>query len=98
MRILKTKAFGRFQHKERIDDETLLDTVMRAERGLIDADLGAGLIKQRVARAGAGRSGGFRTVIAYKSKSAPYFSTVLPRAGWLISARRTSETCATMDA
>lgn len=36
----------------------------RAERGLIDADLGGGLIKQRVARAGEGRSGGYRTLIA----------------------------------
>jgi hypothetical protein len=39
--------------------------VERAERGLIDADLGGGLIKQRVARVGGGRSGGYRTVIAF---------------------------------
>jgi hypothetical protein len=38
----------------------------RAERGLVDADLGGGLIKQRVARPGQGRSGGFRTLIAYR--------------------------------
>ncbi len=34
--------------------------------GLIDADLGGGLIKQRIARAGKGRSGGYRTIIAYR--------------------------------
>ena len=38
----------------------------RAERGLIDADLGAGLIKQRVARRGQGRSAGYRMIVAYR--------------------------------
>ena len=32
----------------------------------MDADLGHGLIKQRIARSGAGKSGGFRTIIAYR--------------------------------
>lgn len=40
---------------------------VRAERGLIDAHLGGGLIKQRVARRSQGRSGGFRTIIAYRT-------------------------------
>lgn len=33
---------------------------------MLDADLGGGLIKQRVARQGQGRSGGYRTLIAYR--------------------------------
>lgn len=66
-RLFKTKAFGRFQRRERIADEMLCEAVARAERGLVDADLGHGLIKQRVARRGQGRSGGFRTIIAYRS-------------------------------
>jgi hypothetical protein len=41
--------------------------VSRASSGLIDADLGGGVIKQRVARQGQGRSGGYRTVIAFRS-------------------------------
>ena len=32
----------------------------------MDADLGGGVIKQRVARPGQGRSGGFRVLIAYR--------------------------------
>lgn len=32
----------------------------------MDADLGGGIIKQRVARTGKGRSGGYRTLIAYR--------------------------------
>ena len=37
-----------------------------AEDGLIEADLGGGLIKQRIARKGQGKSGGFRMIIAYR--------------------------------
>ena len=67
MRVFKTKDFARFARKEKIDDDDLCESVTHAERGLIDADLGGGLIKQRVARKGQGRSGGFRTIIAYRS-------------------------------
>lgn len=38
----------------------------RAESGLVDADLGGGVIKQRVARPGKGRSGGYRTLILFR--------------------------------
>jgi hypothetical protein len=44
----------------------LEEAVERAGRGLIDADLGGGLIKQRLARAGGGRSGGYRMVLALR--------------------------------
>ena len=44
----------------------LADAIWRAERGLIDADLGGGVIKQRVARPNQGRSGGFRTIVGYR--------------------------------
>jgi hypothetical protein len=66
LRIFKTRSFGRFQRKEGIGDRSLSEAINRAERGLIDADLGHGLIKQRVARPGEGRRGGFRTVVAYR--------------------------------
>ena len=42
------------------------EAVRRAEGGLIDADLGGGVIKQRVARAGKGKSGGHRTLILFR--------------------------------
>lgn len=45
----------------------------RAERGLVDADLGGGVIKQRVARPGQGRSGGFRVLIAYRARTRSVF-------------------------
>jgi hypothetical protein len=68
-----TKSFWRFQRKEGIKDAALSNAVERAERGLIAADLGGGLIKQRVARPGEGRSGGFRTIIAYRSGQRAFF-------------------------
>lgn len=66
MRVFKTKVFRRFQRKERMSDDSLVEAINRAEQGLVDADLGHGLIKQRIARAGGGKSGGFRTIIAYR--------------------------------
>lgn len=64
MRVFKVKGFARFQRRERIADASLVKAVHDVEAGLIDADLGGGLIKQRVARPGAGKRGGYRTVIA----------------------------------
>ena len=60
MRVYKVKVFARFQRREHITDETLAKAVKSAEEGLVDADLGGGLIKQRVARPGQGKSGGYR--------------------------------------
>jgi hypothetical protein len=57
VRVFKTKDFARFARKERIGDDALCESIARAERGLIDADLGGGLIKQRAARKGAGPLG-----------------------------------------
>jgi hypothetical protein len=64
---------ARFVRRERIDDADLIEAIERAERGIIDADLGGGLIKQRVARAGQGRSGGFRMIVAYRVRDRAFF-------------------------
>jgi hypothetical protein len=64
--VFKTKWLGRFARRERITDKSLMEAIERAERGVIDADLGGGVIKQRVARSGQGRSGGYRMLIAYR--------------------------------
>ena len=73
MRIFTTKWFTRFARKERLGSEQLVDAVTRAERNIIDADLGGNLIKQRVARKGQGRSGGYRTLIAYQTRMRSVF-------------------------
>jgi len=73
MRVFKTKVFARFARKERVNDRDLIEAIERAEQGLIDAALGGGLIKQRVARPGAGRSGGYRVVIALRTRERALF-------------------------
>jgi hypothetical protein len=48
--------------------------VARAESGLVDADLGGGVIKQRVARPGKGKSGGYRTLILFRQGDRAIFA------------------------
>lgn len=67
MRVFKTKWMTRYSRREGIADVDLLEAIRRAEQGLIDADLGGGLIKQRVARKGQGRSGGYRMIVVYRA-------------------------------
>lgn len=73
MRIYCTKWFARFARQEGIAEADLLGAIARTERGLIDADLGGGLIKQRVPRQGQGRSGGYRTIVAYRYREFALF-------------------------
>jgi hypothetical protein len=73
MRAFKTKWFAQFARQEFISDANLREAIARAERGLIDADLRGGLIKQRVARPGKGRSGGYRVIVAYRAKGRAVF-------------------------
>ena len=67
------RSFARFARSESITDEMLAKAVRDAEKGLIDADLGGGLIKLRVARKGGGKRGGFRTLIAYRTGTRAVF-------------------------
>jgi hypothetical protein len=67
MRVLQARSFEKFASKNRITNQSLCKAVQQASLGLIDADLGGGLIKQRIARAGKGKSGGYRTIIAFRT-------------------------------
>ncbi len=73
MRRFKTKPFARFADREEMEDAALRDAVRRAGRGLIDADLGGGVIKQRIARRGRGRSGGFRVIVLFRRGERAFF-------------------------
>ena len=73
MRLFKTKSFARFAAKGSIADSVLRDAVRRAEAGLIDADLGGGVIKQRLARQGQGKSGGFRSIVLFRHGVTAFF-------------------------
>jgi len=73
VRIFKNKAFARFARKARMADSDLCDAIANATRGLIDADLGGGVLKQRIARKGGGKSGGFRTIILFRVGARAFF-------------------------
>ena len=73
MRVFKTKWMTRYNRREKIADADLLEAINRAERGLIDADLGGGLIKQRVARKGQGKSSGYRMIVGYRANDRAVF-------------------------
>ena len=63
-RVLKTRRFSRWMRKTLLNDEMLCKAVAEMEDGLIDADLGGGVYKKRIALPGRGKSGSVRTLIA----------------------------------
>lgn len=63
-RVFKTRIFCRWMRKTALTDEMLCLAVQEMQKGLIDADLGAGVLKKRVAVAGHGKRGGSRTLVA----------------------------------
>ena len=63
-RIMKRRDFARWQAHEQLPDAALCKAVQEMKDGLIDADLGGFLYKKRVARPGAGKRGGYRTVLS----------------------------------
>lgn len=73
MRVFKTKPFARFANREGIPDAVLCDAAQRVGRGQMDADLGGGVIKQRIARRGQGRSGGYRAIVLFRRGERSFF-------------------------
>ena len=74
MSILLTKSFARFARKTGLADEALIEAASAVAAGQADADLGSGVFKQRVARAGGGKSGGYRTIILFKVGGHSFFA------------------------
>ena len=64
--VYKNKYFARFAKKARITDADLWKAAQLANEGLVDADLGGGVVKQRIPRAGGGKSGGLRSIILFR--------------------------------
>ncbi len=73
MSVYKTKPFARFARKAGLTDSQLVAAAAEVVDGNFDADLGGGVYKQRVARAGGGKSGGFRTLLAFRAGRSCFF-------------------------
>lgn len=63
-RVFKTRHFDRWMRKTELTDAALCLATREMSEGLIDADLGGGLVKKRVGLAGRGKRGGARTLVA----------------------------------
>lgn len=64
MAVYKTRWFDRWARKQGSTTPSLCAAVREMMAGLYDADLGGGVLKKRIARAGEGKRGGFRTLVA----------------------------------
>ncbi len=72
-RIFKTRHFARWMRKTELADAALCEAVREMSQGLIDADLGGGLVKKRVGMAGRGKRGGARTLLATNKNNRWFF-------------------------
>ena len=66
MRLFKNTWFDRFAKGEGITDEQLRHIAAEVANDEVEANLGAGVFKKRVARAGEGKSGGYRVIMLFK--------------------------------
>jgi hypothetical protein len=73
MRVFKTKWFSQWMKKSELNDRDLIQAVQEMEQGLIDANLGEGVYKKRVAIKGRGKSKGVRTIVAYQQENNAFF-------------------------
>lgn len=72
-RIFKTRHFSRWMRKTELTDSSLCAAVLEMAQGLIDADLGGGIVKKRVGLAGRGKRGGARTLVATNKDNRWFF-------------------------
>jgi hypothetical protein len=70
MRVFKNKWFNRWARGEKISDVALRQAAQEVASGRVEADLGGSLFKKRIAKSGAGKSGGYRTIVGYKRPNA----------------------------
>jgi len=73
MRVFKTRVFNRWAMREGLADPLLCEAVSEMLQGLVDARLGGGVVKKRVARAGEGKRGGYRTILATNLRDRWFF-------------------------
>jgi hypothetical protein len=73
MQIFQTTWFARWAAKEGLPEQALRDAVAEMGQGLIDAHLGGHVVKKRIGVGGRGKSGGARTILAFKVKDKASF-------------------------
>ncbi|WP_245209863.1 type II toxin-antitoxin system RelE/ParE family toxin [Serratia sp. PL17] len=71
--IYLTKTFQAFAAHERISDATVIKAAREIQNKLYDANLGSCVYTKRVARAGGGKRGGYRVLIAFREEEHLFF-------------------------
>jgi hypothetical protein len=79
MIVYLSRVFQRDAKRDGVTDEGCREAVRRAESGLVDADLGGGLIKQRIATGNRGAAKGSRAVVFYKRGKLAIFLHAFPK-------------------
>jgi hypothetical protein len=79
MRIFMTRAFYQWAKKEQLADTSLLEAVFAIEQGHYEVNLGGNLYKKRIGVAGRGKSGGLRTILAFKGEDKVFFFMALQK-------------------
>jgi hypothetical protein len=81
MQAYLTRSFRSDAKRDGLSDEDCQEAIRKAERGLIDADLGGGLIKQRIPGGNQGAARGSRAVIFYKRGKVAVFLHIFSKSG-----------------
>ena len=79
MKAYLPKSFICEAKNDGVSDDDCIKAIRKAEKGLIDAVLAAGLIKQRIPRANQGAARGSRAVIFYKRGEVAVFLHIFPK-------------------
>ena len=80
VRLFKNTWFDRFAKSEGMTDDQLCRIAAEIAAGEVEANLGAGVFKKRVAREGEGKSGGYRIIMLFKdAKSRLLFVYAYPK-------------------
>lgn len=88
MSVYQTKEFAKFARKAKLGARQLLIAAREVARGEFDADLGAGVFKQRIARSGAASRVDFAPSCSSGPAATPSSHMVSPRTKRQMSMRR----------
>ena len=73
MNVYRSKAFTRLARREGLTDVHICQAVVEMNTGLIDANLGAGLFKKRIAMPGQGKRGSWRALLGFQAGKKAFF-------------------------
>jgi hypothetical protein len=79
MRIFKTRFFDKWAKNEMLSNQVLLEIIQEIELGFVGVSLGSNVYKKRASLPGRGKSGGARTLIAYKTSERAFFIFGFPK-------------------